>query len=86
MTSIEHVGFADKLIEPAGALRLWAKAAITRAQIVTLQIREFLRLHGYDELRHIQMTEIATHEFELLRGVVPPFQDMRCPEPSLDRR
>src|ERR1700680_562504 len=86
MTAIEHVSFANKLIEPARAVGLRAEPSIPGAHIVTLQISEFPRICGDDELRHIRMTEIAAHELELLARVMPPLRDVRRSEPSLDRR
>ena len=44
MTTTEHVGLADKLIETARALRLRAEAGIPDAEIVALQISEFARV------------------------------------------
>ena len=79
-------GFADELIEPAGAVGLRSKAGIPGAQIIALQISEFVSVRGDDELRHIGMIKIAAHEFELFGRIMPPFADVRRLQPALDRR
>ena len=86
MTTSEHAGFSDELIEPTGAVGLWSKAGIPSAQIIALQIGEFLSVRSNNELRHIRMIKIAAHDFELLGRIMPPFTDVRRLQPAPNRR
>lgn len=67
MTASNHLRFADKLIDSTGAFELRTEADIPGTQVVTLQISGFLSIRGDDELRHVGMSEIAAHEFKIVR-------------------
>src|SRR5262249_16322899 len=87
MTTIQHVCFADKLIDAPGAGGLWAQAGtIPCIGVVALQIAERPALTCNDELIHRRFMEIRTDNIELLIWVAPPPSDMWLSEPSLDQR
>ena len=65
MTASNHLRFADKLIDSTGAFEL--RPDIPGTQVVALQISGFLSIRGDDELRHVGMSEIAAHEFKIVR-------------------
>ena len=85
MATIEHVDFADELVKSTRTFGLGAEAGMPGAQVIALQISELPLICCDDELRHVRMLEVATHEFELFARVMPPLANMRCREPAFDR-
>ncbi len=83
MAAIDHVGFADKLIDSTGTVRMCAKAIIRPSvRIVALQIGERMVVHRDDELIHGGMFEIFTHKGVLFVRIAPPLRHVRLREPA----
>src|SRR4029078_11675690 len=75
VAAIEHVRFADELIDAARALGLRSQAIIPGCGIVALEIAEWPSVARHDVLMHGWFIEIAFDEIELLVRRAPPFTD-----------
>ena len=88
VTAIDHVLFADELIDPARAAWQSSEAVIwPRRRIVTLQIRKRILVELDNELIHRRVVQVfaqkvPAHQCELLVGVAPPLRHMRLCQPA----
>src|SRR4029450_2630049 len=87
MSAIQHVSFADKLINATRTRRLWVYLAIfpTR-KIVALQIGERSVAVRGDELIHSRVIEVVADELKLLFRISPPQNNVRFAEPTANER
>src|SRR5215471_5315052 len=87
MTTIQHVWFADELVDATSAGRLSAEAStIPGPWVVTLQVGERPALTRDDELIHCRFVEIGADQIELLICATPPSDDVWFAEPSPNQR
>src|SRR6202040_1669781 len=78
VTPLDHIFFADELIDAARAARPLAETVIgPRTRIVALQIGKGPAVVFDDVLIHGRMGQVFAYQFELLGRVAPPFGDMR---------
>src|ERR1700761_1689047 len=85
MSAADQIGLADELIDAARPCRLLAKTLVPSRERVALEIGERPAVAGDDELIHIGMGEVASHELILLIRVAPPAPYLQRVQPVPDQ-
>ena len=78
VTTVDHIGFADQLIDAAGPRGMNAQSVVRPdRRIIALNVCKRTIVRRDDELVHGADIEITADELELLACVAPPFNDVR---------
>ena len=87
MAALDHIFFADELIDAARASWQRAETMIgPGARIVALQIGKGPAVAFDNELIDGWMSQVFAYQRELLHRIAPPFDNMRRRKPSPDGR
>jgi hypothetical protein len=83
MAAVDHVLFADELVDAARSARVLAQAVVgPRGRVVALQIRERPVAERDDKLVHGRVIEVSADQSQLLARIAPPLRDVRHRQPA----